>query len=118
MLEEIILKIVLTIIGIIVTGLCGYLSAKLKNYHQKLKSKESNEVVQNEALKIILQSQLTNTYFVYQELGEIPDYVYQNWLNMLSAYEKLDGDDFVHTLAEKMKKWKIIKTGILKELTF
>ena len=114
MAEQIILKIILTIVGIITAGSCGYLSAKAKLYHKKLKDKEKNEEIQNMALKTILQSQLTNVYFVYQELGEIPDYVYKNWLNMLSIYEALGGDDYIHTLADKMKTWKIKKTDILK----
>ena len=114
MAEQIILKIILTIVGIITTGSCGYLSAKTKLYHKKLKDKEKNEQIQNIALQTILQSQLTNVYFVYQELGEIPDYVYRNWLNMLKIYEQLGGDDYIHTLAEKMKSWEIKKTDILK----
>lgn len=114
MLDDIVLKIVLTLVGIFVTGSAGYLSAKLKGYKESFVKKQENDKVQNNALKIMLQSQLTNIYFVYQELGEIPDYVYRNWLNMLLIYEELDGDDYIHTLAEKMKNWKIIKTDILK----
>ena len=106
--------IINTVITFVVSTLLGYCLNAIKNYKKKIEQKESNELVQNEAIKIILQSQLTNTYFVYQELGEIPDYVYRNWLNMLAIYEKLDGDDYVHTLAEKMNNWKIIKTDILK----
>ena len=103
-----------TTITFIVSGILGYCISVIKNYKKKLKNKEINEEIQNIALQTILQSQLTNTYFVYQELGEIPDYVYRNWLNMLSIYEKLGGDDYIHTLAEKMKDWKIIKTDVLK----
>lgn len=103
-----------TTITFIVSGILGYCLSVIKNYKKKLKNKEINEEIQNIALQTILQSQLTNTYFVYQELGEIPDYVYRNWLNMLSIYEKLGGDDYIHTLAEKMKDWKIIKTDVLK----
>ncbi len=103
-----------TTITFIVSGILGYCISVIKNYKKKLKNKGINEEIQNIALQTILQSQLTNTYFVYQELGEIPDYVYRNWLNMLSIYEKLGGDDYIHTLAEKMKDWKIIKTDVLK----
>lgn len=103
-----------TTITFIVSGILGYCISVIKNYRKKLKNKGINEEIQNIALQTILQSQLTNTYFVYQELGEIPDYVYRNWLNMLSIYEKLGGDDYIHTLAEKMKDWKIIKTDVLK----
>lgn len=115
MFYDIMLKVILTIIGIIVTSSVGYLAAKGKIYREKVKNKEINEEVQNIALQTILQSQLTNIYFVYQKLGEIPDYVYKNWLNMLSIYEKLDGDDFIHTLAKKMENWEIINTGVIEK---
>ena len=103
-----------TVITFIVSGALGYCVKVIKDYKGKLKDKETNENVQNIALQTILQSQLTNVYFVYQELGEIPDYIYRNWLNMLSIYEKLNGDDYIHTLASKMESWKITKTDILK----
>ncbi len=113
MLNEIWVKVVLTVVGILATGSCGYLSAKVKEYCKKIKDKESNENIQNIALLTLLQSQLTNTYFVYNELKQIPDYVYKNWLNLLAVYEKLGGDDYIHTLAEKIKSWEITKTDIL-----
>lgn len=114
MLDEIWVKIVLTIVGIITTGSCGYLSARIKIYKQRLKKKEENEVIQNEALRAILKNQLTNIYFVYSELKEIPDYAYQNFKDLLTVYEGLGGDGFIHTLDKKMESWKITKTGILK----
>lgn len=102
-----------TIITFIISGALGYSVSVIKNYKKRTKEKGENENIQNIALQTILQSQLTNVYFVYQEIGEVPDYVYKNWLNMLSIYEKLGGDGFIHSLAEKMKEWKIIKTDIL-----
>lgn len=98
------------IIGIvtnfIVTGLLGYAVATIKNYKKK------NNAT-NKALKIMLQNNLTNTYFVYSAKKSIPDYVYRNWLNMLDEYENLEGDDYIHTLSEKMKSWEIVRTDIL-----
>lgn len=114
MIYEIILKVVLTIVGFIVTGSLGYLTAKVKSYKERLLKKEENESTQNDALLTILQNQLTNTYYVYENIGEIPDYVYKNWLNMLSIYERLGGNSYIHTLDRKMENWKIIKTDILK----
>ena len=113
MLNEIWVKVVLTIAGIIVTGTCGYLSAKLKEFRNKIKTKEENENIQNVAIRTILKSQLTKTYFVYSELKRIPDYVYQDFLDMLKVYEGFGGNGFVHTLAKKMEQWEIIKTDIL-----
>ena len=67
------------------------------------------------ALRTLIQSQLTNTYFVYQSLKEIPDYVYQNWLNLYSIYQQLDGNEYCHTLQQKMSQWNIKKTDILEK---
>jgi len=113
MAREIMLNIMFSVIGIIVTSSCGYLAAKAKEYHKKLKAKEKNENVQNEALKAILKSQLTNIYFVYSELKQIPDYAYQNFLDMLKVYESLGGNGFIHSIAKKMEDWEITKSGIL-----
>lgn len=113
MLDEIWLKVVLTIVGIVTTGSCGYLSAKVKGFKNKIKSKEENENIQNIAIRTILKSQLTKTYFVYSELKQIPDYVYQDFLDMLKVYESFGGNGFVHTLAKKMESWEITKTDIL-----
>lgn len=113
MLDEIVLKIVLTIVGTLITGSCGFLSAKVVSYKKKTKEKEANEQIQNVALQTLLKSQLTNTYFVYNELKEIPDYVYQNFLDMLKVYESLGGNSYIHTIARKMEQWEITKTDIL-----
>lgn len=67
---------------------------------------------QDEALKIILQTNLTKIYFEYCDKREIPDYIYKNWINQLNAYEGLDGDDYIHTLDEDIKKFKIVRTEI------
>lgn len=106
-------KIITTILTFCLTTALGYCVSSIKNYKERIKKGKENEKVQNEALKTLLQNSLTNTYFVYNNIGEIPDYVYKNWLNLLGAYESLDGDDYIHTLADKMSKWKIVKTDIL-----
>ena len=105
--------IINTAITFIVSSLLGYSVSLIRNYKNKIKSKEENEQIQNEALLNILQSNLTNTYFVYEQLQEIPDYVYKNWTNLLKIYEKLGGDDYIHALEVKMKSWRIVKTDIL-----
>lgn len=107
-------KIILTIIPMIITSSLGYISVKLKFYSEKIKNKENNEELQNVAIKIILKSQLTKTFFVYNELQKIPDYVYQDFQDVLKVYEYFGGDGYVHALARKMENWKIVKTDILK----
>ena len=100
-------KFILTIISCIASALFGYCVSLLR------KKKKKNKA-QDIALKTLLQNTLTNTYFVYEQIGKIPDYIYRNWLNLLSAYEELDGDDYIHILADRMKAWDIEHTGILK----
>ena len=95
-----------TILKFVLTGSLGYLVSVVKNYKKK-----SNAT--NNALKIMLQNNLTNTYYVYSSKKKISDYVYKNWLNMLKEYENLEGDDYIHILAEKMKEWEFTKTDIL-----
>lgn len=101
-MEDIIVKVINVLIPIVL----GYCINIIKNYRKK-----SNAT--NQALKIMLQNNLTNTYFVYSTKKKITDYVYKNWLNMLEEYEKLDGDDFIHVLADRMKTWEIVHTDIL-----
>lgn len=99
-------QIIGILINFVVTGLLGYSVAIVKNYKSKNKSIEK-------ALITMLQSNLTNTYFVYEKLEAIPDYVYKNWLNELKEYEALGGDDYVHTLSSRMQNWDIVRTDIL-----
>lgn len=99
-----------------ITGLViGYVVSKLKDYGKKNRELKENNKRQNEALKLLLQNNLTNIYFVYQKLGEIPDYVYKNWKNMFHIYKILGGNDFVDSLDNRMNKFKIVRTGLLKE---
>lgn len=99
-------QVLAIVINFVISGLLGY-SVK---YIQTLKKKSN---ASGEALLTLLQNNLTNTYFVYENLGKIPDYVYKNWLNLLKAYENLGGDDYVHILAKKMEAWELEKTDIL-----
>ena len=105
--------IITTTITFIVSSLLGYCVSLIKSYKSKIKAKEDNEQIQNIALLSLIQSNLTNTYFAYEQMQEIPDYVYKNWNNLLKIYEKLGGDDYIHTLEIKMKSWRIVKTDIL-----
>lgn len=111
--KEIVLKIVLTVVGTFTTAFIGYLMGRIKEYKKAIKRKTENELIQNQALQALLKSQLTNIYFVYSEMKKIPDYAYQNFLDLLKVYESLGGDGFIHNLASKMEKWEIAKTDIL-----
>lgn len=102
-----------TIISLIVSVLFGYLIGLIKSYRKKLKDNKEESDMLKEALMTMLQSNLTNIFYVYDTNKKIPDYVYRNWNNSKEIYEKLGGNDYIHVLSEKMKKWDFTKTDIL-----
>lgn len=106
--------IIKTIISVVVSGALGFCISKIKQYKKTLKDKDAEKDLLKEAMMITLQGTLTNTYYVYEEIGKIPDYVYRNWLNQKDIYEKLGGNDYIHVLADKMKELNFEKTDILK----
>ena len=107
--------IINTAITFIISSILGYCVSVIKNYKSKLNQKTENEKVQNIALLYLLQNQLTTTFYVYNELGEITDYVLKNWINSFKIYKQLGGNDYVDTLKEKMMTWKVVKTDILEK---
>lgn len=100
------ITIVNAALGFITTTILGYLLGVIVN-------KIKNEKQQKEALKCLLQNSLTNIYYVYSEIGEIPDYALKNWFNLMKPYEALDGDDYVHELDIRIRKLKVKPTGVM-----
>lgn len=103
-----------TTISVIVSGVIGYLIGLLNNYRKRLKSKQEEGEMLKTALMTMLQSNLTNTYYVYERERQIPDYIYRNWNNAKEIYTKLGGNDYIHVLSDKMKEWDFVKTDILR----
>ena len=56
---------------------------------------------------------MTEIYYKYNKEKILPDYVYQNFLDMLQAYEDLGDNSYIHTIANKMEQWDTTKTDIL-----
>lgn len=107
--------IINTAVTFIISGILGYCVSVIKHYKKKLKNKSEESELLKKALMTMLQSNLTNTYYVYENMKEIPDYIYKNWINSLKIYEQLGGNDYIHVLAEKMKTWEFTTTDILKK---
>lgn len=106
--------VIKTVISVVVSGVLGFCISKIKTYKKTIKIEKEEKNTLKDAMMIMLQSSLTNTYYVYEEIGKIPDYVYKNWLNQKKVYEDLGGDDYIHVLDEKMKHWNFEKTDVLK----
>lgn len=97
MLNEIILKAILTIIGFVVTGFLGYLTAKLKDYKKHDKNQE-------DSLKCLLRSNITSKYYVYTELKEIPYYEKENIDRMFEQYKNMGGNSYVETIVKEINQ--------------
>lgn len=100
MFDEIILKVILTVVGFITTGVLGYLVAKIKNY----KKRDTN---QEEALKCLLRSNITSKYYVYNEMGSIPIYEKENIDYMFEQYKLMGGNSYIERIVKEINDLQI-----------
>ena len=106
--------VITTFILPVITFFVGKYRRKNQEQDDKIKELIKDVVLTKEALKILLQSNLTNQYFVYEQTNEIKDYQFKSWINQFKVYESLGGNDYLHILNERIEKMKITKTDILK----
>lgn len=102
MIDEIILKVVLTIVGCIVTGSVGFLVGKVKSYKQR-------DNTQEEALKCLIRSAITSKYYVYSELKSIPLYEKENLNYMNEQYIAMGGNSYISKIMEEINNLPIKK---------
>lgn len=100
MVDEIVLKTIVTIVGFIVTGALGYLTAKVKDH-----KKRDNQ--QQKALMCLLRSNITSKYYVYKEFGSIPYYEKENIDMMFEQYKNMNGNSYVELIVEEINKLPI-----------
>lgn len=96
--QEIIMKIILTVVGFIVTGLLGYLIAYFKSQQE-----------QKKALKCLLRSAITKIYYKYTELGHIPRFEKENASYLYSQYKAMKGNSYVDEIYPDIIKLPITK---------
>lgn len=102
MLDEIVMKIILAVIGFVVPGILGYFVATIKNYKKK-------ENIQQEALKCLLRSAITSKYYVYSELKCIPLYEKENLNYMNEQYVRMGGNSYISKVMEEINHLPIKK---------
>lgn len=102
MVDEIVMKTVLTVVGFVVTGSLGYLVAKVKEY----KRKDNN---QEKALKCLLRSAITSKYYVYTEFGEIPHYEKENIAYMYEQYKAMGGNSYIDNIMRELNTLAVKK---------
>ena len=100
MVEEIFLKVILTIVSFIVTGVLGYFVGKVKEYKKK-------DTRQEEALKCLLRSNITSKYYVYSQVSEIPYYEKENIDKMFEQYKNMGGNSYVDTIVKEINELPI-----------
>ena len=125
MAQEIILKIVMTVVSFVVTGVLGYFVGKVKEYRKKIKDTEDKilkeiqelrkEVVETKTSQLMdMKSDLSNKFFVYDTMEQVDDYLVEGFREKCERYFELGGDSWVHPMYDKSFKWKIKQTGYLK----
>lgn len=102
-----------SIINYVIPLILGFLLAMLKNHKKKNDEIKEQLKVLKDANMTQLQSSISNTYFLYEPIGKIPDYLYRNCLNEHKSYQALGGNDYIEAIMHKMTNWEIIRTDIL-----
>lgn len=92
-METIIATILSTLTGLII----GYLIKGVKNLTQR----ETNEKT---TLQALLRNAITSKYYVYMQLGYMPDYERRNLIYLSEEYKKWRGNSYVSQIVDEMLK--------------
>ena len=109
MIDKIILDVVLTIVGFIVTGILGYLGGKVKQNKELEKRREEEHKLFRGALVCLLRSNITSQCYVYKKLGCVPPYEKENVNYMRQQYKDMGGNSYVDALVDEFNKLPIEK---------
>lgn len=97
-METIIATALSTITGLVI----GFLVSKIQNFNKKEKNEKTT-------LQALLRNAITSKYYVYTELGSIPDYERRNLIYLFEEYKKWKGNSYVAQIMEEMLKLPIKK---------
>ena len=87
---------------VVLTTIMGYIVWLLKN--QK-KDRDAN----SKGTMLLLQVQLIEYHDKYMELGDIPSYAYQNFLEMYEAYHALGGNGMITKMKSEIEELHLKK---------
>lgn len=106
--------IINTAITFIISSILGYCVSVIKNYKKNKEDilKEFEQLKQSELCD--MRSDLSNKFYIYNEMESVEDYLIISWQEKCERYFQLGGNNYLHQLYEKSKKWKIKQTGYLK----
>ena len=89
-------KIILSFVGVIASGLCGYLLGKFKK-----------RLAQEEGIKALLRENMTQVYYRYKKDKVMPYYEKESWYLQYESYKKLGGNSFIDELKDEIDKFQI-----------
>lgn len=93
-----------TIIATTLSTITGLVIGLVVSNIKKLSSRETNEKT---TLQALLRNAITSKYYVYNELGFIPDYERRNLIYLHEEYKKWKGNSYVNQIVEEMLKLPI-----------
>jgi cbb3-type cytochrome oxidase subunit 3 len=92
--------IIMQIITIALPIILGYIVWLLK---QQKKDRDANA----KGTMLLLRVQLIEYHNKYMELGNIPSYAYQNFVEMYNAYHELGGNGMITKMYDEIKELHI-----------
>ena len=93
-------KFIYEAILIILTSFVGYVIWLLK---EQKKNHDANSL----GTMLLLRVQLIDYHTEYMELGSIPSYAYQNFIEMYEAYHALGGNGMVTKMKKEIEELRI-----------
>lgn len=93
-----------TIIATSLSTITGLIIGYLINGAKKFNKRENNE---RTTLQALLRNAITSKYYVYTELGHIPDYERRNLIYLFEEYKKWNGNSYVSRIVDEMLKLPI-----------
>ena len=93
-----------TIIATSLSTITGLVIGCFVSSIKKFGKKEANEKT---TLQALLRNAITSKYYVYTQLGHIPDYERRNLIYLFDEYKKWNGNSYVSQIVDEMLKLPI-----------
>ena len=62
-----------------------------------------------------LRSEMLQIYYRYEEMEQIPQYQYENFVQMYEAYKALKGNSFIDKIYKDIQEWEVVKMVAVKK---
>ena len=93
------------IISYLIPVIIGYMITMIKKVLKEFKDLKQDQLDD-------MRVDLANKFYVYDQMDFVEDYLYKSFNDKCNRYFDRGGDNYIHDLYERSKKWKIKKTGV------